>query len=119
MPIIAKKTVEIPVGRYTGPIETVEVTTSENASGEPVQYLNLHVQTGAKVEGWDGRMKLSCPYHLTQKSAFGRLLNRLKVPFEFGEEFEEQDLKGMVISFDTRREGNFTNPIMDSVTRAD
>lgn len=117
MPIIAKKSVEIPTGRYSGRVESVEVVSAENAKGETVQYLNIHVQTGVKsVDGWNGHFKLSCPFYLTNQSALGRLLRRLGMAVAADEEFDEQDLVGLNLAFDTVREGYFTNPVLDSVS---
>lgn len=115
MAIMAKKSVEIPVTSYTGKITRVAIASGENSDGKAVQYLNAFVQTGAKVEGWNGEMKLSMPAYLTQQSALGRLLNRLQIPFTFGKNFDEQTLVGHVVEFDTKRDGNFTVPILDSV----
>lgn len=116
MPIIAKKSVEIPAKRYTGTIEKVEIVTSQNEAGSDIQYVNMHTRINEKpVDGFNGLFKLSVPAHLTQQSALGRLLKRLGINYEFGQEFDEQELVGYVIGFDTKRVGSFTNPVMDSV----
>lgn len=113
-PITAKKAVEIPVQPYSGKIVTSEIETSEK-DGKPVQYVVMTVQTDAEVEGWDGRFRLSTPAYLTQNSGLGKLLRRLKVNFTFGQEFDEHSLEGLTVQFDTIRNGNFVNPVMDSV----
>lgn len=114
MPIEVKKSVEIPVKRYSGAIMKTEITDAQNEAGETVQYVNFYVQTDAKVEGWNGQFKLSCPAYLTRQSQLGRFLTRLKVPYTPGENFDERSLEGMKIAFDTVRKGYFTNPVMDS-----
>lgn len=120
MPIIAKESVEIPTDDFSGPIQKVEITRSQNDEGKIVEYVNCHVDTGRKdIKGWNGLMKFSVPAYLTKQSALGRLLTRLDISWKVGEAFDEQSLKGIVVSFQTRRDGNFTNVVVDSVVRAE
>jgi hypothetical protein len=120
MPIIAKESVEIPVREYSGTIEKVEITSSQNDDGKVVQYVNCHVNTGTTdIKGWNGMFRFSVPANLTKQTGLGKLLNRLGLSFTVGQSFDEQSLKGLRVVFDTRREGYFTNVIVDSVHLAD
>lgn len=121
MPIIAKESVEIPTDRFSGPIEKVEITSSQNDEGKVVQYVQCHVNTGRKdIKGWNGMMKFSVPAYLSKNSGLGKLLSRLEIAIPAaGQAFDEQSLKGLVVSFDTRRDGNFTNVIVDSIYLAE
>lgn len=119
-PIVGREIVEIPTSRYSGPITKVEITQSQNDEGKIVQYVNMHVDTGVKtIKGWDGQMRFSVPANLTKQTALGRLLNRLELAWIPGQGFDEQSLKGIEIAFDTVRNGNFTNVVVDSVRRTE
>lgn len=118
MPIVKTKTTEIPAKRYSGIISNVRVKDEKNKRGDPVQYLELTVQTKDRSEGWDGAFRIGYPFHLTNNSGLGRLLNRLEIEVKDGEEWDEQDLNGVEVVFDTIKEGYFTNPVVDSVELA-
>lgn len=120
MPIVARESIEIPTNEYSGPIIKTEITSSQNDEGKTVQYVQCHVDTGVKdIKGWNGQMRFSVPAYLTKQSALGRLLGRLNLPFAAGQAFDEQSLTGLKIVFDTRREGNFTNIVVDSIHLAE
>jgi hypothetical protein len=121
-PIIARETVEIPTDRMSGSITKVEITKSQNDEGKVVEYVNCTVDTGRKdIKGWNGLMKFSCPAYLSKGSALGRLLLRLGFTPAFDNKtpFDENQLKGLTVVFDTKREGNFTNVVLDSVRPAE
>lgn len=115
-PIIAKEAVEIPTDEMHGPITKVEITKSQNDEGKVVQYVKATVDTGRKdIKGWNGLMTFSLPAYLSKQSGLGRLLNRLNLPFEVNKPWDEQTLVGLHVVFDTRRDGNFTNVVTDSI----
>lgn len=115
-PIIAKESVEIPTERYSGVIESVEIRRSQNDEGKIVEYVEMKVNTGiSAVKGWNGVFKVSYPANLTRQTGFGKFLSRMGIAFTVGQSFDEQSLKGQRVSFDTRRDGNFTNPILEGV----
>lgn len=120
MPIVARESVEIPVSRYTGRIESVIIRNEQNKDGKPVQYVEMDVDTGVQsVKGWNGHFKVSYPANLTKQTSLGKFLSRMGIPFVVGQEFDEQSLQGLSISFDTIRNGYFTNPVIDGVSPAD
>jgi hypothetical protein len=122
MPIVARETVEIPTDSFSGPIEKVKIEKSQNDEGKVVEYLNCFVQTGRKdIKGWDGKMRFSVPVYLSKNSALGRLLIRLGFPVTFDNKyvFDENQLVGVNVVFDTVREGNFTNVVVNSIQRAE
>jgi hypothetical protein len=121
-PIIARETVEIPTERFSGPIVKVEITKSRNDEGKIVEYVNCTVDTGCKdIKGWNGLMKFSVPAYLSKNSALGRLLLRLGFEPTFDGKFifDEQELEDVVVIFDTKRDGNFTNVVVDTVRRVE
>jgi len=118
--IIARESVEIPAVRYTGVIDNVVIRDEQNKAGKPVQYVEMHVQTDVKnVKGWKGDFKVSYPTNLTKQTGLGKFLQRMGIPFVPGEEFDTDSLKGLRVSFDTVRDGYFTNPVLDGVGPAD
>lgn len=115
-PIVGREIVEIPTNEYHGEIVKTEITSSQNDDGKIVQYVNCQVDTGVKtVKGWNGLMRFSVPANLTKQTALGRLLNRLNIKWLPGESFDEQSLTGLHVVFDTKRDGNFTNIVVDSI----
>lgn len=119
-PIVARESVEIPVQRYTGEVESVQIRNEQNKDGKPVQYVEMDVNThDDSIKGWNGHFKVSFPANLTKQTELGKFLNRMKIPFVVGQAFDEQSLVGLSISFDTIRNGYFTNPVIATVGPAD
>lgn len=121
MPIVAREAVEIPTDDFSGEIVKTEITSSQNSEGKVVQYVQCHVDTGRKdIKGWNGLMKFSVPAYLSKNSALGKLLARLGIAIPAaGQQFDEQTLTGLSVTFQTRRDGNFTNVVVDSIVPAD
>jgi hypothetical protein len=116
MPIIAKESVEIPTDHFSGEIIKSEISRSQNNEGKIVEYVQCTVQTDRKdIKGWNGQFRFSVPANLTKQTALGKLLGRLGISWTVGEVFEENVLTGLVVEFDTKREGYFTNVIVDSI----
>lgn len=120
-PITARDSVEIPVSRYTGRIQNVVIDNQENKKGEPVQYVKFNIETATKdVKGWNGVFKnVGYPANLTKQTSLGKFLQRMNIPFTVGQPWDEQTLNGLEVSFDTVRNGYFTNVVIDGMGPAD
>ncbi len=110
-----RKAVVIPVKPMKGTIKNVEVVQRELKDGTPVAYAEIKVQTTEKQEGWNGVMTLSMPADITQNTQLGKLLSNLGFEYEPDEDFELDELAGTEIAFNTKRDGNFTVIVPETI----
>lgn len=126
MPLEMRRTVELPERRVTGQITSAVISPStDKRTGKSYDYLNLTVLVDTQdwsedennaAEGFNGSVKISVNANLTKNTDLGRLLARLNMSVPIGQKFDEKRLEGLRIAFDMKREGNFVNPVVDSVS---